>query len=219
MQQRVIGILIPSIANAPFTAVVHTEWTRLLSDGTTITLKNHRAIGRDSAGLVFQERRWLAPDGDVRETTLTEIEISNPVSHELYACVLQQLTCRLLAFHGTAEPRFSTASAAKIPGMEDLGTQYIEGLQALGRRQTHTVLANAFGNDRPLVSKKEYWYSPALGINLRSKTEDPRFGTENFEVSDIIRGEPDPKLFQLPAGLKIIDVRHAPILPSGPTQP
>jgi len=161
----------------------------------------------------------LAPDGDAHETTLTQIEISNPVSGDLYICVLQQLTCRLVMFRRAEGPRFSTATAKKIPGMEDLGTRYVEGLQALGQQQTRTVPANTFGNDRPLVSKKEYWYSPLLGINLISKTEDPRFGTQNFEVSDIVRGEPDPKLFQLPAGLKIIDLRHAPVVPSGPTQP
>jgi len=218
VQQRLISILIPSTPNAPFTAIVHTEWTRILGDGSTITLKNHRAIGRDSAGRIFQERRMLAPDGDTRETTLTEIEISNPVSRDLYICVLQRLTCRLLMFRHPGGAS-STAAAAKIPGMEDLGARSIEGLEALGRQQTRTVPANAFGNDRPLVSKKEYWYSPALGINLISKTEDPRFGTQSFEVSDIVRGEPDPKLFQLPAGLKIIDLRHSPVVPSGATQP
>ena len=217
VQQRLISIVIPSTPNAPFTAIVHTEWTRILGDGSTITLKNHRAIGRDSAGRIFQERRMLAPDGDTRETTLTEIEISNPVSRDLYVCVLQQLTCRLLVFRRSEGASFSTA--AKLPGAEELGTRYIEGLEAHGRQQTHIVPANAFGNDRPLVSKKEYWYSPALGINLISKTADPRFGAQNFEVSDIVRGEPDPKLFQLPSGLKIIDLRHAPVVPSGATQP
>jgi len=56
-----LSILIPSTPNAPFSATVNTEWIRQLADGATITLKNHRAIARDSAGRIFQERECLSP--------------------------------------------------------------------------------------------------------------------------------------------------------------
>src|SRR5258708_15911168 len=55
-RQVLISILIPSLPNAPFTATVNTEWIRQLPDGSTIILKNHRAIARDPAGHVFQHR-------------------------------------------------------------------------------------------------------------------------------------------------------------------
>src|SRR5260370_15396723 len=58
-REVLISILIPSLPNAPVTATVNTEWIRQLPDGSTITLKNHRAISRDSAGRIFQERRAL----------------------------------------------------------------------------------------------------------------------------------------------------------------
>src|SRR5438132_1993258 len=49
-REVLISILIPSLPNAPFTATVNTGWIRQLPDGSTITLKNHRAIARDAAG-------------------------------------------------------------------------------------------------------------------------------------------------------------------------
>ena len=44
----------PSLADAPFAGTVNTQSVRQLADGTTITLKNHRAIARDNAGRIFQ---------------------------------------------------------------------------------------------------------------------------------------------------------------------
>ena len=47
--QRIQSIDIPTITNAPFSAVVVTEWTRILPDGSTALMKNHRTVARDSA--------------------------------------------------------------------------------------------------------------------------------------------------------------------------
>jgi hypothetical protein len=46
-------------------------------------------------------------------------------------------------------------------------------------------------------------------LNLSSKRQDPRFGMQNFEVSDIVLGEPEAKIFELPSGFKVIDLRRA----------
>ena len=72
------------------------------------------------------------------------------------------------------------------------------------------IETGAIGNDRPLFAKREFWYSPKLGVNLISKRQDPRFGTQTFEVTNITLGEPDPTLFQLPNGSKIRDLRKPP---------
>jgi hypothetical protein len=69
------------------------------------------------------------------------------------------------------------------------------------------VEAGTIGNDNPILTTREYWYSPQLSVNLISKLQDPRIGSQNFEVSDITLGEPDAKLFQVPGKSKIIDLR------------
>lgn len=55
-----------------------------------------------------------------------------------------------------------------------------------------------------------FWYSPELNVNLISKLQGPRFGSQNFEVSDIVIGEPDAKLFYAPGNFKVIDLRNPP---------
>src|ERR1700733_8159000 len=80
------SISIPPKAGASFSAVVVTEWTRLLEDGTTTTIKIHRTVARDSSGRVFQERRYFSPNGDKETTTLSELDYADPIRRELYIC-------------------------------------------------------------------------------------------------------------------------------------
>jgi hypothetical protein len=210
-REVLISILIPSLPNAPFTATVNTEWIRQLPDGSNITLKNHRAIARDKAGRIFQERRSLVPDGGQIESAISQIEISDPVSHELYICVPSERVCQLELFSApeSAHPP-SPGTARKepgSPGLEDLGKQSIGGLEAVGARETTVIPTGVIGNNSPLLTKREFWYSPQLGVNLISRRQDPRFGSQNFEVTDIALGEPDAKLFSIPSGSKILDLR------------
>jgi hypothetical protein len=78
-----------------------------------------------------------------------------------------------------------------------------------GTLETGVIASGAMGNDSPMLVKREFWYSPQLGVNLISKRQDPRFGIQNFDVSDIVLGEPDAKLFEIPRGSKVIDLRRA----------
>jgi hypothetical protein len=204
--QRIISIFIPSLPNAPFTATVNTEWTRQLGNGTTIAWTNHRTVARDGSGRIFEERRWFVPAGKQAEPGLMEIEISDPVSRQLYLCRPGPRVCELRPFHAPAfnSPLHGGGGRGTSSGnIENLGTQSIEGLEVTGERETIIIESNAMGNDRPLVTKREFWYSPLLGVNLVSKREDPRFGTENFEVTHISIGEPDAKLFEVPAGFTV----------------
>lgn len=220
-REVLVSILIPSLPKAPFTATVNTQWARQLADGSTITLINHRAIARDAAGRIFQERRLLVPDDGKHDSPVTQIEISDPVSHAFYICVPAELVCQVETF-SAPEPAVAPVSAADrkpgSPGPEDLGKQLIGGLETIGARDTVLIEAGAIGNDRPILAKREFWYSPKLGVNLISKRLDPRFGTQNFELSDIVLGEPDPKLFELPSGSKLIDLRKVPEFPASELQ-
>jgi hypothetical protein len=57
--------------------------------------------------------------------------------------------------------------------------------------------------------EQEFWYSPQLGLNLLSFRSDPRIGKQTFTVTTVTLGDPDPSLFELPAGFKVVDVRAA----------
>jgi hypothetical protein len=209
--ERINNIYIPPLPNAPFTATVTAGWTRTLEDSGTLTVQNHRKVARDSSGRIFQERRWLVPNGDIKNTPLNEIDFSDPTLHELYICFPGQRVCRLQNYYAPVE--FNLAQPGELTNRkgkltrEDLGKNTLEGLEVVGTRETVTFDANAFGNNHPLAITKEFWYSQRLGINLLVKRVDPRHGTQIFSVSDIKLAAPDPATFQLPQGYAIQDLR------------
>jgi hypothetical protein len=88
---------------------------------------------------------------------------------------------------------------------EDLGTQEVNGVTAQGTRVTRTIPANTIGNQLPIVSVSETWYSPELQTVVQSKHEDPRFGDTTFSVKNIQKGEPPADLFQLPSDYTVTE--------------
>jgi len=85
---------------------------------------------------------------------------------------------------------------------EDLGEQNIEGVSAKGTRTITTIPAGAIGNDRPIETVYEKWYSDDLQMVVFSKSTDPRFGEQTYRLTNINRSEPDPSLFTPPPGYK-----------------
>lgn len=81
---------------------------------------------------------------------------------------------------------------------EDLGTRDFEGVSAEGTRRTTIIPAGAIGNERPIETVYERWYSKDLGMVVYSKNTDPRFGEQIYRLTNIIRSEPDPSLFAVP---------------------
>jgi hypothetical protein len=207
-REVLVSILIPSLPNAPFSAVVNTESIRQLANGTSITLKNHRAIARDRAGRIFQERRLLVPEDGKHESVVTQIEISDPVTHELFICVPREQVCQVEDFDAPAfQPPKTAASAREGANLRDLGKQSVGGVETIGTRETVVIEAGKIGNDSPIEVQREYWFSPQLGVNLISRLQDPRVGVQNFEVSDITLTDPDVKLFKVSSKMKVIDLR------------
>jgi hypothetical protein len=86
---------------------------------------------------------------------------------------------------------------------ENLGGKTIGGVYAEGTRTTRVYPAGAEGNDRDITVVSERWISPELGIEVFSKTSDPRSGESTTELHNLNRAEPDPALFQVPADYKI----------------
>jgi hypothetical protein len=88
---------------------------------------------------------------------------------------------------------------------EDLGSQTMEGVQVTGVRSTHTIPAGEIGNDRPISIATEVWTSPDLKTIVYSKRTDPRMGEQTFQLTNIVRSEPDAALFTVPPDFKIVD--------------
>jgi hypothetical protein len=88
---------------------------------------------------------------------------------------------------------------------ESLGKRMIEGLNSDGTRNVVTVEAGAIGNDRPIQSTTERWFSPDLQTVMLTKHSDPRTGEESFKLTNVSRSEPPPYLFQVPAGYTVVE--------------
>lgn len=224
VDQVLQSIFIPPVQNAPFTAIVHTQWIRPLVDGGTYTVVNQRQVARDRAGRIYEERWWLVPKGGSRESQMNLIQIANPATQTIYNCYLLETPhrCVLEPFHGSSKANYQPPvgqSGALANGFgfqthEDLGVQTIEGIDTHGTRDTTTYNQGVIGNDRPINRVREYWFASSLEINLRSELSDPSFGKQIFTLTNVSTSDPDPKLFELPDGFAVVDLSK----PAAPSQ-
>jgi hypothetical protein len=178
---------------------------------------NKRRIARDAAGRVYQERWALVPKNDNRvQSIMTIIQIMDPTAHTRYDCFLEDIganTCELLNYTESTSKTYKPMSPATGPDQgsaihEDLGKRFIAGVETQGTHDTLIYNPGVFGNDRQMTIENELWWSPQLGLNLLSIKSDPRIGKQTFTVTDLVQGDPDQSLFELPAGFKIIDRRQ-----------
>jgi len=88
---------------------------------------------------------------------------------------------------------------------EDLGIQTMQGVSVEGVRTTRTIAAGEIGNDRPIEIVTEVWTSPELKTIIYSKRSDPRMGEQTFQLTNIVRSEPDSSLFTVPTDFKLMD--------------
>lgn len=86
---------------------------------------------------------------------------------------------------------------------ESIGTREIEGVRADGTRTTYTVPAGAIGNERPIVTTAERWFSPELQVVVLATTSDPRSGEAIYRLTNIKRSEPAAELFRIPSDVRM----------------
>ena len=91
---------------------------------------------------------------------------------------------------------------------ESLGSQVMEGVSAKGKKVTRSFPVGTMGNDRPLASITESWFSPDVRLYVLTKTSDPRTGESIMRLRNIERSEPDPALFRAPPDYQIVDDEH-----------
>jgi len=176
-----------------------------LMEGTEVNRTDTSYFYRDAAGRM-------------RAESPKKVEIFDPVSHFSYDLNPEATTYRrqsisgnvayvsLAAFGNSSETHISSdaAHASQAPGgatvTDDLGRQMVNGVMAKGSRVTITIPAGAFGNSREIKVVNERWYSDDLQILVKSINTDPRFGVNEYELTDIKQTAPDAALFAPPSG-------------------
>jgi hypothetical protein len=219
------------VKNSPYSASAVSESTQTLADGNRITSKSTAFVARDSQGRTRREQSFDHL-GSLNMEGNKVIFISDPAARtdfilnpeEKNARVVKRDNMKIMIVGNPEKTRheFSSADRATIAvkrihkeegeqkftespeqvKREALGSQVIEGVSAEGTRETVTIPAGTIGNDRPIEIVSENWYSADLHTMVLRKHSDPRFGESTFRLTNISRAEPDPSLFQVPAGFK-----------------
>jgi hypothetical protein len=218
-----------TVKGAPYSAQSVSETVQVLGDGNRITHTNSTTIFRDSQG---RERREQSSGA---EGTVRSIRISDPVEGVNYT-LLPETRIALKNFQPKlvkkqekeatkAKLDMESIIKAEVPMIvmhsmgsdtpvvtfddtreENLGTQMIEGVTAEGTRRTTTIPAGQIGNELPIVTVNERWYSPELQVVVMSTRSDPRTGTTTYKLTNINRSEPAPTLFQVPPDYTLQDL-------------
>jgi hypothetical protein len=212
VQGHVEGLVIPAIPNVPFRARMVAELTSQWADGTTVRTEFFNIVARDSKGHVHQERRKIVPVGSGKESTLVGFTIQDPLKHEWIACSVAQKICRVTQFFPQLklfdEPEGLSRNGKYYLTREKKGTETLGDQQVERTLETRTTNVGVEGNDKPLVSTREFWYSPTLKINLALKRVCACGSVQDLRVTDLQLTEPDEKLFTLPADYTIVDLRQ-----------
>jgi hypothetical protein len=214
-QEHIAPLYFPPKPNAPFMAIAKTEWVRTLPDGSTLTRQNARVVARDMDGRVFQERRTFVPVPDTgkEESQVYATEYLDPVEHTLYRCNPFRKECNLFEYRdpsaGQLAPAGLQPNRTSYLTREDLGVDTFAGLDVQRSRETLTLYAESIGNTKTILRSSDFWYSPALGINVQVKRHDPRDGDQTLWLSEVTLTAAAPETFKVPAAYRIVDHRAA----------
>ena len=206
------------VKGAPFTADTVTEIAQTLADGNRLVRKTTGRMARDNEGRVRREQTLAAIGGLLAGPEPPRfVVIHDPVAKQVFFVHDDvQRAVRLPRDDGGPpgpdgprgdffHKRIDGPEPLPEPTSEALGTRDIEGLRAEGSRQTLVLPAGHIGNEKPIEVVSEQWRSVELDVMVRTRYQDPRFGVTEYRLENVQRGEPDPSLFQVPAGYKIDD--------------
>ncbi len=222
-----------TVKGSPFSAEAITEFTQTLADGNVIRQKQSGNMYRDSEGRTRREQT-LGPIGSALPAPEPAVKltfISDPVAGVSYVLDSNRKTAEKLplgksgVFAGTVRHGMvGTKAIAATPAIggqafafvkEDVmaapdaqakqETKVIEGLQAVGGVNSRTIPAGEVGNERPIETSSERWYSPDLQTVIMSRQSDPRMGVTTFRLANINRSEPPHTLFEVPADYTVTE--------------
>jgi hypothetical protein len=201
------------VTGEPYSAQAVTTMEQTLSNGTTITRTITATIARDSEGRTMRSQT-MGGFGGGSSNGATIVTIFDPVAGERIEYNTASKKARIFmlpqnqgssegssqGFKGRPGGARGNFSSQVTVATTSLGTETLDNVSVQGTQTTHTIAAGAVGNNQPLVTTQQEWYSPDLEMVLQSTRNDPRFGQTTYTVNNLQRSEPNASLFQVPAG-------------------
>ena len=208
------------VRGAPYSAEAVTETTQVLADGNRIEQRRSAMQYRDGLG---RERREEGLPGakvvivsdpvaganfTLNPQDHTVLRMPGQIGHNgVISIDIRNAVGAVPANAGTisVNPRMILPGQPPSDGVttEQLGSQTIEGVMAEGTRVTHAIPAGQIGNQQPIRIVEEKWFSPELRITVMTRHSDPRDGETVFKLTNLVRAEPDPSLFEVPPDYKV----------------
>jgi hypothetical protein len=202
------------VTGKPYYATSTTDVVQTLTDGNRIVQHSSSVFYRDSQGRTRREQTF---PGFVNRPGETKIFLDDPVAktayvldpHEKIAHTVTSSREVMLKLERTSD----TMANVKLPKLDEahdivtdqLGTQNIQGVTCIGKRQTITIPAGQIGNEKPIAIVTETWFSPDIDAIVQSTTTDPRFGQTTYTLSNLQLKDQPVALFALPAGYRMLN--------------
>jgi hypothetical protein len=225
------------IAGAPYSGVAVTQSTTVFSDGNRILRTNSTHYYRDGQGRTRVERTVGGQDSAENPSNLM-ITITDPVAGELYFVRPQhkivdavKLSPQLIAARSAATASTDRQVPYALMGIgmaigaslsteasstsTSLGQKVVNGVTATGTRTVRTIPVGVLGNEKPITSTVEEWFSPDLDVPVQITQKSSIGGDVTLNLTQLVRSEPDASLFAAPIGYTVHDVSGAAAVMAG----
>ncbi len=161
----------------------------------------------------------MVPKGSDRKSTMSGIQIEDPVAGLFYQCGARQKICEVhkLGSRSTRTLDPARATSGKLSNgrgyrtHEDKGVDTVEGVPVHAYRDTIVLNPGTTGNDNPLTFIRDVRYAPGLGFNLTSILQSPAVGEQRFAATEVTTSEPEGHWFQPPEGYRLVDMQDGPV--------
>ena len=218
----------PMVTNAPFSGVVDVQSVTTFSDGNRIVRTNSIRYFRDGQGRTRTERQgWNSQDsssaggptvvicdpvGGQRLTLLPKIQtamefkLSEGLTSLAAAVSASNDSNPPFALLGIGMALGASQSTEASTSTTSLGQKEINGLNVTGTRIVRTIPVGVLGNEKPITSTVEQWVSADLGMVVQLTQTSSVGGSVTVNLDQVVRGEPDPALFKVPANYKVRNI-------------
>jgi hypothetical protein len=208
------------VTGVPYSALGTSETVTTRADGARIVRHNTIRMWRDSDGRTRSDISLTSIGGPPAVEINTRLTvIDDPTTRERYmlqpdgrVIVIPISPCRLLPADEPdliGPPRPANLHL-RVSAPVRLGERKVGGETVTGSRVEATIPAGAMGNERPVKMSAEQWYGKDLQVVVEATYRDPRTGETRYRLREILRDEPDAKLFRVP------ETRATPALPRSP---
>jgi hypothetical protein len=199
---------------APYSGKETTVKEKTLTDGTRITETFVELLWRDAEGCTRREMIEHTDSGEEYRSIIITDPVGGMYRKWLvgYPSDRQVMHIWPLPINQRVTAPPSPVNQGKVETRPDfrneiLTPQEINGVYAVGSRWVRTIQLTEEISKRVVEVTNELWISPDLRIIMRHIHDDPQTGKEDTEVTDVVRGDPDPALFQPPEGYTVVDHR------------